>query len=194
MYSDGEWVEAIAGGVFDVTNPANGEVIGQAPDGGAADAERAVAAAHAAGPGWAATTAYERADLLMGAWRLMTERSEDLAALMTREQGKPLRASRAEVAYGADFLRWFAEEARRITGEWLPSARPDQRFLSVKVPVGLVAAITPWNYPVSMLTRKMAPAVAAGCTLVLKPAEALSLIHISEPTRPMKESRIPSSA
>ena len=94
---------------------------------------------------------------------------------MTAEQGKPLRASRAEVNYGADFIRWFAEEARRLTGEWLPSSRPNQRFLSTKVPVGVVAAITPWNYPMSMLTRKMAPALAAGCTVVLKPAEATPL-------------------
>ena len=94
---------------------------------------------------------------------------------MTEEQGKPLKASRAEVTYGADFLRWFAEEARRITGEWLPSGRADQRFLSVKTPVGVVAAVTPWNYPMSMLTRKMGPALAAGCTLVLKPAEATPL-------------------
>ncbi len=175
MYIDGEWVDAIGGTRFEVTNPANGEVIGDVPDGGADDASAAIAAAHLAGSGWAATPAYARADLLMEAWRLMTERSSDLAALMTREQGKPLKAAAAEVKYGADFVRWFGEQARRITGEWLPSARPDQRFLAVKAPVGVVAAVTPWNYPVSMLTRKMGPALAAGCTLVLKPAEATPL-------------------
>ncbi len=175
MYIDGEWTGALSGASFDVTNPATGEVIGSMPDGGAADADRAITAAAAAQDGWGATTAYERADLLMGAWRLMTERAEALTALMTREQGKPLKASAAEVKYGADFLRWFAEEARRITGEWLPSARKDQRFLSVKTPVGVVAAVTPWNYPMSMLTRKMGPALAAGCTVVLKPAEATPL-------------------
>ena len=105
----------------------------------------------------------------------MNERSEELAELMTAEQGKPLKAARAEVKYAADFLIWFAEEAKRVTGEWIPSQRPDQRFLAVKVPVGVVAAITPWNYPISMLTRKMGPALAAGCTLVLKPAESTPL-------------------
>ncbi|MGI9624164.1 MAG: NAD-dependent succinate-semialdehyde dehydrogenase, partial [Acidimicrobiales bacterium] len=109
------------------------------------------------------------------AWELMTERLEDLAVLMTTEQGKPLKASRAEVRYGADFLRWYAEEAKRVAGEWLPSARPDQRFLVLRQPVGVVAAITPWNYPMSMLTRKMGPALAAGCSIVIKSAEATPL-------------------
>ncbi len=175
MYINGEWVGARSGATFEVTNPATGEVIGAVPDGAAEDAEDAIAAANAAQAAWGATTAYERADLLMEAWRLMTERVEELTALMTREQGKPLKASANEVRYGADFLRWFAEEARRITGEWLPSARPNQRFLSVKTPVGVVGAITPWNYPISMLTRKIGPALAAGCTVVLKPAEATPL-------------------
>ncbi|MED5173354.1 MAG: NAD-dependent succinate-semialdehyde dehydrogenase, partial [Actinomycetota bacterium] len=121
------------------------------------------------------TTPYERSRLLYRAWELMNERSEELAELMTAEQGKPLKAARAEVKYAADFLIWFAEEAKRVTGEWIPSQRPDQRFLAVKVPVGVVAAITPWNYPISMLTRKMGPALAAGCTLVLKPAESTPL-------------------
>lgn len=175
MYIHGSWVEASTGNTFAVTNPATGEYLGDMPDGNANDATAAIDAASAAFPGWAATTPYERADLLMTAWRLMNERADDLANLMTTEQGKPLRASRFEVGYAADFLRWFAEEARRITGEWLPSSRSDQRFLSVKAPVGVVAAITPWNYPISMLTRKMGPALAAGCTMVLKPAEATPL-------------------
>jgi succinate-semialdehyde dehydrogenase/glutarate-semialdehyde dehydrogenase len=175
MFINGNWVDAANGATFEITNPATGDVIGECPDGTAADAIRAIDAAHAAQPQWGATTAFSRADLLMEAWRLMGERAEPLAQLMTKEQGKPLKASRNEVAYGADFLRWFAEEARRITGQWLPSSRPDQRFLSVRTPVGVVAAITPWNYPMSMLTRKMGPALAAGCTLVLKPAEATPL-------------------
>jgi succinate-semialdehyde dehydrogenase/glutarate-semialdehyde dehydrogenase len=116
MYINGEWADAANGRVFDVTNPANGEVIGQVPAGGAADADRAIAAADAAFADWSATTAYERADLLMAAWRNMTDRADALAALMTTEQGKPLKAARAEVTYGADFLRRFAEEARRVTG------------------------------------------------------------------------------
>jgi len=175
MYINGAWVEARNGETFETLNPANGEIVGSVPAGNAADAVAAVDAASAASDGWSSTSPFERADLLLAAWRLMGERAESLAELMTTEQGKPLKAARAEVTYGSDFLRWFAEEARRISGEWLPSARRDQRFLSVKAPVGVVAAITPWNYPVSMLTRKMGPALAAGCTLVLKPAEATPL-------------------
>ena len=175
MFINGEFVDALSGATFEVTNPATGASLGHVPDGGAADAEAAIAAADAAFADWSRTTAYERADILMTAWRLMGERASDLAALMTAEQGKPLRASKAEVNYGADFIRWFAEEARRLTGEWIPSSRANQRFLSVQSPVGVVAAVTPWNYPMSMLTRKIAPALAAGCTIVLKPAEATPL-------------------
>ena len=175
MFINGAWKEAISGKIFETTNPATGESLGSVPDGSMADAEAAVAAASSAFVSWSQTTSYERADILMNAWRLMGERSNELAALMTAEQGKPLRASKAEVAYGADFIRWFAEEARRLNGEWLPSSRPNQRFLSIQAPAGVVGAITPWNYPMSMLTRKMAPALAAGCTIVLKPAEATPL-------------------
>ena len=175
MFIDGEWVDARSGKTFDITNPATGELLGSAPAGEPADAVAAIDAAHASFSDWANTTAYERSRLLYRAWQLMTERSEMLAQLMTAEQGKPLKAARAEVNYAADFLIWFAEEAKRVNGEWLPSQRPDQRFLSVKAPVGVVAAITPWNYPISMLTRKMGPALAAGCTLVLKPAESTPL-------------------
>ncbi|MEE3186254.1 MAG: NAD-dependent succinate-semialdehyde dehydrogenase [Actinomycetota bacterium] len=175
MFIDGEWVDARSGKTFDITNPATGELLGSAPAGEPEDAIAAIDAAYASFPDWANTTAYERSRLLYRAWQLMTERSEMLAQLMTAEQGKPLKAARAEVNYAADFLIWFAEEAKRVNGEWLPSQRPDQRFLSVKAPVGVVAAITPWNYPISMLTRKMGPALAAGCTLVLKPAESTPL-------------------
>jgi succinate-semialdehyde dehydrogenase / glutarate-semialdehyde dehydrogenase len=175
MFIDGEWIQAQSGRTFPVLNPATGEEIGHVPDGGSADATAAIDAAEAAFRTWSGTTAYQRADILMEAWRLMTARAGELAELMTTEQGKPLRASRFEVGYGADFIRWFAEEARRLTGEWLPSSRADQRFLTIRQPVGVVAMVTPWNYPMSMLTRKMAPALAAGCTLVLKPAEATPL-------------------
>ena len=175
MFIDGEFREARSGATFEVTDPATGEVINSVPDGGADDARDAIAAADAAFAAWSNTTARERADLLYRAWQLMQERSSELAELMTREQGKPLRASRAEVAYASDFLRFYAEEATRVTGEWLPSSRPDQRFLVLRQPVGVVAMVTPWNYPISMLTRKMAPALAAGCTLALKPAEATPL-------------------
>ena len=172
---NGEWVEAAGGASFSVTNPANGDVIGTVPDGGAADAERAITIAYAARRAWEATTAYERAEILRKADALMRERAGDLARLMTTEQGKPLKAARNEVNYAADFLRFFAEEATRVVGAWIPSARSDQRFLSMRQPVGVVAAITPWNYPISMLTRKIGPALAAGCTVVLKPAEATPL-------------------
>jgi len=175
MFINGEWIDAQSGERFEVVNPATGESIGTMPDGGADDARAAIAAADDAFGTWSTTTAYERADILMAAWNLMTSRASELAELMTTEQGKPLRASRFEVGYAADFVRWFAEEARRITGSWLPSSRADQRFLTVRQPVGVVAMVTPWNYPISMLTRKMAPALAAGCTMVLKPAEATPL-------------------
>ncbi len=175
MYINGEWTDAIGGGSFEVTNPATGESIGSLPDGGAADAEAAIDAAHAAFADWSTTTAHARAALLRKAHSLMVGRAEDLAQLMTLEQGKPLKASRAEVNYASDFLLYYAEEATRVIGSWIPSARPDQRFLSIRQPVGVVAAVTPWNYPISMLTRKMGPALAAGCTVVLKPAEATPL-------------------
>ncbi len=175
MFINGQWCAAASGHEFDVTDPATGEVIGQMPVGGAADATVAVEAASAALVQWRLTTPYERADILYRAHALLAERHEDLAQLMTLEQGKPLKAARAEVTYAGDFLRWFAEEATRVTGEWFGSKRKDQRFLAMRQPVGVVAAITPWNYPMSMLTRKMAPALAAGCTMVLKPAEATPL-------------------
>ena len=175
MYINGVWGEASGGGRFDVLNPATGEKIIDVPDGGREDAERAIEAASAAFPDWAATTAYERARLLNRAWQIMQERKEELARTMTEEQGKPLRAARNEVQYGADFLQWYAEEAKRVYGVTIPSARADQRFIVAHQPVGVVAAITPWNYPVSMITRKLAPALAAGCTAVLKPAEATPL-------------------
>jgi succinate-semialdehyde dehydrogenase/glutarate-semialdehyde dehydrogenase len=175
MYIDGQWVETAAGGRFDVFNPATGALIGTMPDGGRADAERAIAAAAKALPAWRATTAYERSAFLYRAWELMRARHDQLAELMTTEQGKPLKAARNEVQYAADFLLWFAEEAKRIYGETIPSSRSDQRFLVAHQPVGVVAAVTPWNYPISMLTRKLSPALAAGCTVVLKPAEATPL-------------------
>jgi succinate-semialdehyde dehydrogenase/glutarate-semialdehyde dehydrogenase len=175
MYIDGSWMAAASGSTFDSFNPATGESIGTLPDGGAEDAKYAVAVAARAFPAWAARTAYERSAILYKAWQLMLERKGQLAELMTREQGKPLKAAQNEVQYAADFLLWFAEEAKRIYGESIPSARADQRFLVVHQAVGVVAAITPWNYPVSMITRKLAPALAAGCTVVLKPAESTPL-------------------
>lgn len=178
MYIGGEWRSALSGKVFESTNPATGAVLGTVPDGGSQDARAAIDAATAALPEWRARTAYERADVLMAAHRIMLERHDELATLMTREQGKPLRMARTEVGYAADFLLWFAEEAKRVYGEVIPSARADQRFLVLQQPVGVCAAITPWNYPISMITRKVAPALAAGCTSVLKPAEQTPLCAI----------------
>ncbi|MFN3257166.1 MAG: NAD-dependent succinate-semialdehyde dehydrogenase [Ilumatobacter sp.] len=173
QYINGEWLDGA--GTFAVTNPATGDEIGRVADGGAAEAEAAVDAADAAFAAWSSTTAYERADALYTAWRSMTERASDLADLMTTEQGKPIRAARNEVKYASDFLLWYAEEAKRIYGETIPSARSDQRFVVMRQAVGVCAAITPWNYPISMLTRKLGPALAAGCTVVLKPAEQTPL-------------------
>lgn len=173
MYIDGKWITGRA--MLAVTNPATGETIGEVPDCSDEDIEAAIAAAHRAFASWKKTTAYERSGLLYRAWELMLRRKRELAELMTREQGKPLKASLNEVQYGADFLLWFAEEAKRVYGHSIPSARENQRFLTQKMPVGVVGAITPWNYPVSMITRKLAPALAAGCTVVLKPAETTPL-------------------
>ncbi|MGE9809643.1 NAD-dependent succinate-semialdehyde dehydrogenase [Janibacter sp. G1551] len=190
MFIDGKWLAASDGAEFDSINPATGAVLGRVPDGGRVDASRAVEAAHAAFPGWAAKTAYERSAVLYRAYELMLERREDLAQLMTREQGKPLRMARTEVAYAADFLLWFAEEAKRVYGETIPSARADHRFLVIKQPLGVALAITPWNYPVSMLTRKIGPALAAGCTVVVKPAEQTPLCAI-ETVRVLEDAGVP---
>jgi succinate-semialdehyde dehydrogenase / glutarate-semialdehyde dehydrogenase len=178
LYINGEWTAASAGGTFESSNPATGEVIGTVADAGPDDARAAVAAASEAFDRWSRTTAYERSELLYRAHRLMTERADDLASLMTTEQGKPLRAARNEVRYAADFLLWFAEEAKRIYGSTIPAPRTDQRFITLRQPVGVAAGITPWNYPISMITRKVAPALAAGCTFVLKPAEQTPLCAV----------------
>ncbi len=179
LFIDGKWLPADDGRTFEVTDPSNGQVIGTAADAGAAEADRAIAAAEAAFGPWSRTTAYQRAEVLWTAHRLMTERAEELAALMTAEQGKPLKAARNEVRYAADFLSWFAEEAKRVYGSTIPSPRPEQRLSVLRQPVGVVAGITPWNYPISMITRKVAPAVAAGCTIVLKPAEQTPLCAVA---------------
>ena len=175
MYINGKWLSAKNGGMFDVFNPANGESIGLVPNGGSEDAALAIQSADDAFKRWSGTTAYARSDYLYEAYRIMMERQEDLAQLMTLEQGKPIQAARNEVKYGADFLLWYAEEAKRIYGQTIPSARADQRFIVLRQAVGVVGAVTPWNYPISMITRKVAPALAAGCTIVLKPAEATPL-------------------
>ncbi|WP_241846982.1 NAD-dependent succinate-semialdehyde dehydrogenase [Streptomyces sp. CB02414] len=179
LFIDGKWCAADDGRTFRVTDPATGAVIATAADGGTAETDRAIAAAHEAFDTWSAENAYRRAEVLWRTHALMTERAEDLAALMTQEQGKPLKAALNEVRYAADFLAWFAEEAKRVYGSSIPSSRGGQRFSVLRQPVGVVAGITPWNYPVSMITRKVAPAVAAGCSIVLKPAEQTPLCAVA---------------
>ena len=178
MYIDGQWINAKNNATFPVFNPANGDKIGDVPNGDREDTANAVDAAQRAFDKWSTLTAYQRSSYLYDAYRVMTDNREHLARTMTEEQGKPLKAARNEVQYGADFLLWYAEEAKRNYGETIPAPRSDQRFIVLHQPVGVVGAITPWNYPVSMITRKVAPALAAGCTIVLKPAESTPLCAI----------------
>ncbi|MEX8497846.1 MAG: NAD-dependent succinate-semialdehyde dehydrogenase [Leptothrix ochracea] len=160
---------------FEVTDPATGLKLADVALLGAQEAEQAIQAANAAWPAWRSKTAKERAAILMAWYRLMVEHADDLARIMTAEQGKPLAEARGEVMYGASFIEWFAEEAKRIYGETIPSTDPNKRFIVLKQPIGVCAAITPWNFPIAMITRKVAPALAAGCTVIIKPAEATPL-------------------
>ncbi len=171
-YLDGAWCEADDGATFTVDDPATGEVIGQVPRMGAPETARAIAAAERALPAWRTRTAGERADVLYRWHTLLLAHQEDLARLMTLEQGKPLAESRGEIAYAASFLRWFAEEAPRAYGDTIPGVRPGQHIVVIKQPCGVAGAITPWNFPSSMITRKAGAALAAGCTMVVKPASA----------------------
>jgi succinate-semialdehyde dehydrogenase/glutarate-semialdehyde dehydrogenase len=182
---DGAWVDAASRKSYGVENPATGERIGQVPDMDAEDTRRAIEAAHAAWPAWRAKTAKERAQVLRRWFDLMMTHHEDLARIMTIEQGKPLAESRGEIAYAASFVEWFSEEAKRVYGDIIPEPSHDRRLVVVKEPIGVVAAITPWNFPSAMITRKCAPALAAGCTVVVKPAEqtpysALALAYLAE--------------
>ncbi len=184
-YIDGNWQNADSGASIPVTNPATGETLGTVPKMGAEETRRAIAAAEAAMPAWRATTAREKSQVLRRWYELLMENKEDLALLMTTEQGKPIRESRGEIDYAADYIEWFAEEARRIYGDTIPAEASDKRIIVIKQPVGVVAAITPWNFPAAMITRKAAPALAAGCTVVLKPAtatpySALALAELGE--------------
>jgi succinate-semialdehyde dehydrogenase / glutarate-semialdehyde dehydrogenase len=169
-YIDGRWIGEGVRGVVDVDNPATGEIIGRTPALGAVETRLAIEAAHHAFPAWRRRTAKERAAVLRRWSDLMLSNQEDLARLMTIEQGKPLSESRSEVLYAAAFLEWFGEEAKRAYGETIPSHQPDKRIVVVKEPIGVAACITPWNFPLAMVTRKAGPAIAAGCTVVLKPA------------------------
>jgi succinate-semialdehyde dehydrogenase/glutarate-semialdehyde dehydrogenase len=169
-YIDGEWRDAVGGGTKPVTNPATGAVLGTVPMMGAAETRAAIEAAAAAFPAWAARTAKDRATILRRWHDLMLAHADDLAQLMTAEQGKPLAEAKGEIVYAASFIEWFAEEAKRVYGDVIPGHQPDKRILVLRQPVGVVAAITPWNFPSAMITRKAGPALAAGCTFVCKPA------------------------
>ena len=184
-FVDGGWIDADSGETIAVNNPADDSTLGTIPKLGAAETGRAVDAANAAYPAWRAKTAKERAVILKRWNDLILENADDLAVLMTSEQGKPLTESRGEVVYGASFIEWFAEEAKRIYGDTIPQHQSDKRIVVVKEPVGVVAAITPWNFPIAMITRKCGPALAAGCTVVIKPAtqtpySALALAELAE--------------
>jgi succinate-semialdehyde dehydrogenase/glutarate-semialdehyde dehydrogenase len=184
-YIGGAWVEADSGAAFPVLDPATGDELARVPRMGAAETRRAIDAARVAYPSWRGTLAAERARTLRRWSDLMLEHVDDLALLLTSEQGKPLAESRAEVAYAASFLEWFGEEAKRVYGDTVPTYMDDRRVVVTKEPVGVTAGITPWNFPSAMITRKAAPAIAAGCTMVLKPAEqtplsALAVVKLAE--------------
>lgn len=184
-YINGKWIDAADGATFAVTNPATDEELVQLASVGAAETRHAIESAGNAFSSWSKTTAKFRADILKKWFRLIIENQEDLAQLMTAEQGKPLAEARGEVAYGASFIEWFAEEGRRVYGDVINSSNASQRIITLKQPIGVVAAITPWNFPIAMITRKAAPALAAGCTMVLKPASdtplcALALAELGE--------------
>ena len=184
-YIDGAWAPADSGKTLAVTDPATGEQLGTIPNMGTDETRRAIEAANTALPGWRAKTAKERANILRKWFDLMMANQEDLARLMTAEQGKPLAESRGEIAYAASFIEWFAEEGKRVYGDTIPSQGADKRIIVLKEPIGVCAAITPWNFPAAMITRKAGPALAAGCTMVLKPAtatpySALALAELAE--------------
>jgi succinate-semialdehyde dehydrogenase/glutarate-semialdehyde dehydrogenase len=184
-YVGGRWIDADSGETFAVTNPATGEEIARVPRLGAAETRRAIEAAEAAFPGWRARTGKERGQILRRFSELMLEHADELALLMTTEQGKPLAEARGEITYAASFLEWFGEEAKRVYGDTIPAHQPDKRIVVLKEPIGVTAGITPWNFPAAMITRKAAPGLAVGCTIVIKPAEqtpltALALAHLAE--------------
>ncbi len=181
-FVDGAWIGADSGKRFTVTNPANGETVAEVPDLGAAETRRAITAAAAAYPAWRAKSGKERAGALRAWFNLLMANADDLAAIMVTEQGKPLAEAKGEVVYGASFIEWFAEEAKRVYGDSIPTVWGYKRLFALKEPIGVCAAITPWNFPIAMITRKIAPALAVGCTVVAKPAKQtpLSALAIAE--------------
>ncbi|MFS8513069.1 MAG: aldehyde dehydrogenase family protein, partial [Planifilum fulgidum] len=179
MWIGGRWVEAVSGEFVDVTDPATGEVVGRVPKGGGKDAARAIDAAFSALSDWSRRTGAERAEVLKRWAEAIRKHREEISEILTREQGKPLAESLEEADGAADFVEWYAEEAKRVCGETLPGSRENQRILVIRQPVGVAALITPWNYPATMVTRKMAAALAAGCTVVLKPASQTPLTAVA---------------
>jgi succinate-semialdehyde dehydrogenase/glutarate-semialdehyde dehydrogenase len=179
MYIDGEWTPAEGGATFDVINPADQSVVARVANGAAPEIQRAVAAAHAAFREWSALAPKDRGRFLLAIQELMEERRDELARLVTLENGKPYEEARKEVQFSLGYFGWFAEEARRTAGEWVPSPQPGKRYWVLRQAIGPVAAVTPWNFPATMVTRKIAPALAAGCTVVLKPASATPLTALA---------------
>src|ERR1700676_301444 len=184
-YVNGQWIQSASGATLSVDNPATSEILGKVPKLSAAETRQAIEAAHRAFPAWSKQPAKERAAALRRWFDLVIAHQEDLARLMTLEQGKPLAESRGEVAYAAAFLEWFGEEAKRVYGDTIPGHQSDKRIVVLKQPIGVIACITPWNFPLAMITRKAGPAIAAGCTVVLKPAEqtpfsALALAELAD--------------
>lgn len=182
IYIDGSWQDADSGNRIAVHNPATGAIVGQVPGAGQAETKRAIKAAKRAFDNWRTTTAEHRAQILRSWFELMQEHQEDLALIMTAEQGKPLAEARGEIMYAASYIEWFAEEGKRTYGDLIPSPWQDKQILVKKQPLGVCAAITPWNFPAAMITRKVAPALAAGCTIIVKPAEQtpLSALALAE--------------
>ena len=178
-YVNGAWIAADSGATFVVNDPATGKLLANVPNLGAAETKRAIAAADAAFPAWSGKTAKERAGVMRKWFDLLLLHQDDLAALMTAEEGKPLAEAKGEVVYGASFIEWFAEECKRVAGDTLASPQADKRMVVLKQPIGVCAAITPWNFPLAMITRKVAPAIAAGCTIVIKPAEQTPLTALA---------------
>jgi len=181
---NGQWIDAGSGKTITVTNPVDGSILGRVPSLSAEETRNAIHAAQKALDGWRRLTAKERSTRLLKWYDLMMQHQEDLALILTSEQGKPLAEARGEIAYGASFVQWFAEEAKRVYGDTIPAGSMDQRIMVIRQPVGVCAAVTPWNFPAAMITRKVAPALAAGCTMVVKPASqtpltALALAELS---------------
>ena len=174
-YVGGEWIDADDGAVFDVTNPSRGDVVATVPDLGVAEARRAIEACRDCQREWAAKTGKERSEILLNWYRLTLENADDLATILTAEMGKPFAEAKGEIMYGSSFLQWFGEEAKRIYGETVPGHQPDKRLMVIKQPVGVVASITPWNFPNAMIARKVGPALAVGCTFVARPASETPL-------------------